>query len=194
MRGAAAAVSIAGIAAPLVLGGAPGRPAAGQRRLLRARGEDLPCRAVRRRGAVDHRVPGARADHLRARHRRYRDGLARARGRRPGRCRGVGHPGDRPRQLHRKHDAGGGRGRRRRCSTPAACSARCGRCSGASTRRPRSAARCRRGCSRSCWRRSPPAPGSPTSSASTRCSARSSSARRRRTAASRASSRPASSR
>ena len=119
----------------------PGRHAVAERRLLRPEGVGrFPCRAVRRRGAVDHRFPGAGADHLRAGNRRDRDGFAGARRRRARRCRGVGHPGDRARQLHRERDAGAGRRDRRSGLRLRGVRGRPRRCCDASMRSPRTRA------------------------------------------------------
>src|SRR5207302_372685 len=60
-----------------------------ERRLLHAGGPADPGCALHGRGDVDHGVPGARADHRRARHRRHDDRIAVARRGRDGRCGGM---------------------------------------------------------------------------------------------------------
>ena len=88
-----------------------GGPSDAERRILRTRSPDVPRGPVRWRRPVDHGVSGPRADHLRAGHRGDCHGLARAGGRRAGRCGRMGDPGDCARKLHGAWHAGRRRGR-----------------------------------------------------------------------------------
>ena len=120
------------------------------RRLLHRTGQAVPRGAVRRRGDVDHRVPDAGPDHLRARHRRHGRRHARARRRRDERRRGLDHSRAGRRQLHRAARwlalAAAVGGRRLRPVVPCCWGARC---SGASTPPPNGKAPWRPGCSAS---------------------------------------------
>ena len=190
----AVTVSWAGILTPFALGALDRLGLPRRHGPLRREGLDRRGRALHGRGDVDHRLPDARADHLRARPLGDVDGDARARGRLGRRRGGVVHPRRRPREL-----LGAGLDRRlgdrrrhrlrplRLLRPPARPRARRGLDRQARGLRQRGPSR-----GAHAPRRAPP--GTPTRSGSTRSSAPSSSARRCRGARSPGGSRSRSSR